>query len=411
MENVNVVFVGHVDHGKSTMIGRLLYDSESVENERVEEVQKFAEELKRRFEFAYFLDALEEERKEGMTIDTTRVVFKGKRHLYTIIDSPGHKEFLKNMLTGASQADTAILVVSAKEGIQEQTRRHMFLINLLGIKQVIVAVNKMDAVGYSKSQFEKIKDEMKMFLNSLGYDAEKIPFVPVSAMEGDNIYKRSEKMEWFDDTLIETLDKSIAAHERLLTKPLRFSVQDTYDVDGEKLVVGLVESNVMQKGDEVIFQPSGVRVRVEKIKIFEGELEEAKAGDAVGLGFSVPREIKRGEVCGRPDNPPRVAQEFSGEMVLLSGNLRKEETVTIRCGTAKVKCEVREISQRINSETGAPLEEFSEEVKPNEAAIVKFHALEPLVMEKFSDIPELGRFVVAKDDKNVGAGIVLEVGG
>lgn len=411
MENVNVVFVGHVDHGKSTTIGRLLYDSESITTERVEEIQKFAEELKERFEFAYFLDALEEERKDRMTIDTTRVVFKGKNRLYTIIDSPGHKKFLKNMLTGASQADMAILVVSAKEGIQEQTRRHMFLVSLLGIKHVVVAVNKMDAIGYNRRGFERIKDEMKKFLNSLNYDAEKIPFVPVSAMEGYNVYKRSGKMGWFGGTLIEALDRSVIVHEKLLTKPLRFSVQDVYDINGGRLVVGRVESNILRKGDQIVFQPSGVQARVEKIDIFDGELEEAGVGDAVGLSLSTSQGVGRGEVCGRLDDPPRAVDGFSGEIVLLSGNLRKKETIAVRCGTAKVKCEVEEISKKINSETGEPLEELSEVVRPNEAAIVKFRALEPLVVEKFSEIPELGRFVVVKNDKNVGAGVVLEVGG
>ena len=410
MKNVNVVFVGHIDHGKSTLIGRLLYDSESVTDDRVEEIQRFADEFKRRFEFAHFLDAFEEERKGAMTIDTTRVVFKGKDRLYTIIDSPGHKEFLKNMLTGASQADMAILVVSAREGIQEQTRRHMFLVSLLGIKHVVVAVNKMDTVGYTKNRFMKIRDEMKKFLRSLGYDAEKIPFVPVSARRGDNVFKRSGKIGWFEGTLIESLDKSVA-HEKLLAKPLRFSVQDVYDVDGRRLVVGRVESNIIRKGDEVIFQPSGVRAIVEKIETLDGELEEAGVGSAVGLGLGTPQTVGRGEVCGRPDDPPRAVKEFSGEMVLLSGELSKGETIAVRCGTAKVDCGVKEISKKINSETGEPLEEFSEVVRPNEAAMIKFHALEPLVVEKFSEIPELGRFVVVKNDKNVGAGVVLGVSG
>jgi len=410
MENVNVVFVGHIDHGKSTTIGRLLYDSDSVESERVEEIQKFTDELKRRFEFAYFLDALEEERKGDMTIDTTRVVFKGKDRLYTIIDSPGHKEFLKNMLTGASQADAAILILSVEEGIQEQTRRHIFLVSLLGIKHIVVAINKMDAVGYDQQAFEKIKDEMKKFLGSLGFEAEKIPFVPISAREGDNVFKRSEKMPWFDGTLISALDRTVSVREKLLTKPLRFAVQDVYDVSGEKIVVGRVESNVIRQNDELAFQPSGIHVRVERIKVFEGELKEAKAGDAVGLVLSPPTTIRRGEVCSLAKDPPKAVGEFSGELVLLFGELRKGDTIVVRCSTAKVNCEVQDISKKINSETGESIEELSDVVNPNEAAIVKFRALEPLVVEKFSEIPELGRFVIAKNDKNVGAGVTLEVG-
>jgi elongation factor 1-alpha len=411
MENVNVVFVGHVDHGKSTTIGRLLYDSESVEMERVEEIQKFAEELKRRFEFAYFLDALEEERKGEMTIDTTRVVFKSKNCLYTIIDSPGHKEFLKNMLTGASQADVAIVVVSVEEGIQEQTRRHLFLLNLLGINHLVVAVNKMDVVGYEQNAFEKTKREMEMFLGSLGFDVKKIPFIPISASEGDNVFKQSQRMPWFDGTLVDALDKVVMARQNLLTKPLRFSVQDIYEVGGEKLVVGRVESNVLGRDDELVFQPSSVQAQVKRIKIFEGELEEARAGDAVGLVLDSSGKVRRGDVGGWVSDPPKAVNEFLGELVLLLGSLSKGETVAIRCGTANVSCKINDISKKINSETGEFSEEFPDAIRPNEAAIVRFQALEPIVVEKFSEIPELGRFVIAKNGKNVGAGIVLEAGG
>ncbi len=205
--NVNVVLVGHVDHGKSTLIGRLLYDSESIKDERVEEIQKLAEEYKRRFEFAYFLDSFEDELKEERTIDTVSLMFKSKRNYYTITDVPGHKEFIKNMLTGASHADVAVLVVSAEEGVQEQTRGHMFLLKMLGIKQVFVAVNKMDAVDYKKERFETVKNQISELLNSFDYQTEEMLFIPVSALEGDNIYRRSEGMVWFDGpTLIEALD-------------------------------------------------------------------------------------------------------------------------------------------------------------------------------------------------------------
>ena len=402
--NVNVVLVGHVDHGKSTLIGRLLYDSESIMDERVEEIQKLAEEYKRRFEFAYFLDSFEDELKEERTIDTVSLMFKSKKNYYTITDVPGHKEFIKNMLTGASHADVAVLVVSADEGVQEQTRRHMFLLKMLGINQVFVVVNKMDAVDYKKERFETVKEEISKLLNSFDYAAEKMLFIPASAMEGDNIYRRSEGMEWYEGpTLIEALD---GVTQEGKEKPLRFVVQDVYEVEGEKIVVGRVESGMLRKGDEVISEPSCIKTKVEKIKVFEGELEEAATMDSVGI--VIKGEVKRGDVFGLVGNPPKPAKEFLGEAVLLGKELKKGEPIELRCGTAKVKCEIKEIKEKIDSETGEVMEENPEEINEHDAATIVF-ATEPLVVEKFAEIPELGRFVLVKNERNIGAGVVLDV--
>jgi translation elongation factor TU len=401
--NVNVVLVGHVDHGKSTLIGRLLYDSESIKDERVEEIQKLAEEYKRRFEFAYFLDSFEDELKEERTIDTVSLMFKSKLNYYTITDVPGHKEFIKNMLTGASHADVAVLVVSAGEGVQEQTRRHMFLLKMLGIKQVFVVVNKMDAVDYKKERFETVKKQITELLNSFDYQTEEMLFIPASAMEGDNIYKESERMEWYNGpTLIEALD-GVTVEEK--EKPLRFVVQDVYVVEGEKIVVGRVESGMLRKGDEVIFEPSGVKEKIEKIKVFEGELEEASTGDCIGI--LINGEVRRGDVGGAVENPPMSKEQFLGEAVLLGKNMKKGETVELRCGTAKVRCEIKEIKEKINSETGEVMESNPEGINEHDAATIVF-ATEPLVVEKFAEIPELGRFVLVKDSKNIGAGVVLD---
>ncbi len=397
----NVVFVGHVDHGKSTLIGRLLYDSDSITEGRVAEIQKLAEEYKRKFEFAYFLDSFDDELKEERTIDTTGVMFKGK-NLYAVTDVPGHKEFIKNMLTGASHADVAVLVVSAEEGIQEQTRRHAFLIHMLGIKQILVVVNKMDAVDYKEEVFQGVKNEVAQLLAS--FDYHNLEFIPGSAMKGDNIYRPSEQMEWYHGpTLIEALDGIKISKE---AKPLRFVVQDTYIVDSDTVIVGRVESGTLRKDDEVIFHPSGVKGRIEKIKVFEGELEKAEVGDSIGIVTGC--KPKRGDACGSVENPPVPTCEFLGEIVLLDNNLRKGEVVELRCGTRKVRCEVREIREKINSETGEVMERYPEQINEHEAATILF-ATEPLVVERFSEIPELGRFVLVRG-RNIGAGIVLETG-
>ena len=397
---VSVVIVGHVDHGKSTLIGRLLYDSDSITEGRVEEIQKLAEEYKKRFEFAYFLDSFDDELKEERTIDTTGVMFKGEKNLYSITDVPGHKEFIKNMLTGASHAEVAVLVVAADEGIQEQTGRHAFLINMLDIKKLFVMVNKMDAVDYREENFLDIRNKVAKLLTSFGYHD--VVFIPGSALEGDNVYKPSQRMKWYEgSTLIEALDEVEISKE---LKPLRFVVQDTYLVDSDKIVVGRVESGTLRKGDEVIFQPSGVGGKIERIKAFDCEVPEANVGDSIGI--MVNKEVKRGDVCGLVEVPPIPTEEFLGEAVLLEKNLRKGDKLELRCGTRRVKCEIKEIKERINSETGEVVERNPAEITENEAATILF-ATEPLVVEKFSEIPELGRFILVRD-RNIGAGVVLE---
>lgn len=394
----NVVIIGHVDHGKSTLIGRLLYDSESVTEGRVQEIQKLADEFKRRFEFAYFIDSFDDELKEERTIDTSQVMFKGKR-IYTVTDVPGHKEFIKNMLTGASHADVAVLVVASQEGIKEQTGRHTFLINMLGIKNLFVLVNKMDLVDYKQDVFEKVKTDVTQLLSTVGF--QNVSFIPGSAWEGDNIYKKSNRMPWYKGpTLIEALDQIELREE---SKPLRFVVQDTYTIEGEKITVGRVESGSLCKGDKVVFQPSGISGTIGRIIYYPDEIEKAETGDSVGIVTDC--SPVRGDVCGLIDNPPHVSTEFLGEAVLLDENLKHGETVEIRCGTKRAKCTVKELQEKLNSETGEVIGKSPEHISEHEAATIIFRS-EPMVVEKFSEIPELGRFVLVRD-KNIAAGIVL----
>ena len=400
--NLNAVIVGHVDHGKSTLIGRLLYDSETLPDDRLAEIQKLLEEYKKRFEFAYFLDSFEEELKEERTIDTTRVLFKGKgENYYTIVDVPGHKEFIKNMLTGACHAQVAILVVSSPDGVQEQTRRHAFLVHMLGIRDIIVAVNKMDLVDYKQSTFDKVKAETAGLLSSLGY-ASPI-YIPISAIEGDNVYKASGNMPWYQGpTLIEELDglKPKEAGE----KPLRFVVQDVYAVGPEKITVGRVESGRLKKGEELVFQPSNLKGKVEKIKLFPEEIEEAAIGDSVGI--LVDCEPVRGDVAGLPSSQPKPVTSFLGEVALLEGTLGTGDEIEMKCGTKRARCKVTAIKEQINSETGAVVGKDIDRIGENEAATIIFQS-EPVVIEAFSELPELGRFILARGNKNIGAGVIL----
>ena len=399
--NVNVVIIGHVDHGKSTLIGRLLYDSETIPDDKLDEIQIILKEYGKQFEFAYFLDSFEEEFKEERTIDTTRVMFKG-RNYYTIVDVPGHTEFIKNMLTGACQAQVASLVVSAFDGIQEQTGRHAFLVHMPRVKNILVAINKMDLVNYSQAVFRRVQEETSSLLASLGYSA--MAFVPISAVEGDNIYKPSERMEWYHGpTLVQALDETEL--ETASEKPLRFVVQDVYHLDSEKVTVGRIECGTLRKGEELVFQPSSVRGKVRKIIDFPREVTDGRAGDSVGI--VVGCETKRGDVGGHIENPPRFVDRFLGEVVLIEGTLKKGDIFGIKCGTNRGECVVEEIRERISSETGEVIEENSTEVGKNEVATAIFKTA-PMVVDRFSEIPELGRFVLTRGGRNVAPGIVLE---
>ena len=404
---VNIVIVGHVDHGKSTLIGRLLYDSQSIKDKKIEEIQKIAQQYQKKFEFAYLLDSLEEEVKEEKTIDTTQVIFKGKNY-YTIIDAPGHKEFLKNMLTGASYADAAVLVVSGVEGLEEQTRRHLFLLHFLRLGQIFICINKMDILQYQQGSFEKTKKELAELLASLNYDPETIPSIPISALKGDNIYNKSEKMAWYQGpTLIEALDENIKP-EGKESSLLRFVVQDTYRVDEEKIIVGRVEAGTLREEDEVVFSPSGLKTEIKEIKIFGEKITQATPGDSIGLILKEDSRVKRGEVCGLADSPPVARKSFSGEMVLLSGKVLENESLLIKCATNKVKCQISKIIKKIDSETAKEIHTVPQKLNANEAAWIKLRLLEPMVVEEYSQVPALGRFILEKNHKDIAAGVILE---
>lgn len=403
----NIVIVGHVDHGKSTLIGRLLYDSNNIKDGKIEEVKKVAAEYKKKFEFAHLLDSLEEEVKEEKTIDTTQVIFKGKNY-YTIIDTPGHKEFLKNMLTGASYAHAGVLVVSAFEGVGEQTRRHLFLLHFLRINQIFICINKLDKLDYQKTSFEKMKKELTEILTSLHYHPEKIPFIPISALEGDNVYNKSRKISWYQGpTLIEALDENIKLQEEN-TSLLRFVVQDTYQIKKEKIVVGRVEAGTLREKDKIIFFPSGLKTRIKEIKVFGKKIKEANLGDSIGLILQEDGRIKRGEVCGLADSPPVARKSLLADIVLLSGELQENESLLIKCGTNKVKCQISKIIEKIDSETAKEIHTDPQKLSSNETARMKFKLLEPMVVEEYSQVRALGRFILEKNNKNVAAGIILE---
>ena len=411
LPRINLVIIGHKDHGKSTLIGRLLYDSKAIQEKKLEDIKAELKQTgKRKFEFAFLLDSLEEERRGGLTIDIMQTPFKSKKYLYTIIDCPGHREFIKKMLTGASQADAAVLVVSAKEGIQDQTRQHTFLIKTLGIKQLVVAVNKMDKVGYKESSYQETCNQLRPILQSLGYND--VPMVPVSAMEGDNVYKKSRKMGWYKGpTLIETLDEKIVPLSLPLNKPLRGVVQDIYPYEGNKQVIACkIESGVLKPKKDVVFNPSGKTGRLEKILSFGTVMEKAEPGESVGLLVNNVDDVERGEVLSYADNQPVKVKSFTAEVILFSDiQIREGDNITIRYGTAEKKCKVRKIISEIDPVNLTVKAESSKVLKDETVGEVELLALEPVCLEKYSDFPELGRFVIEGKKGTAAAGIVLEI--
>ncbi|MBU5557904.1 MAG: translation elongation factor EF-1 subunit alpha [Candidatus Aenigmatarchaeota archaeon] len=413
--HMNLVTIGHVDHGKSTLVGRLLYDSGNIKEEDMRKLKEIAKELKKEtFEFAFVMDKLKEERERGVTIDIMHTRFDTPKYYFTIIDAPGHRDFVKNMITGASQADAAILVCSAKEGVQEQTKEHVFLIKVLGVKQMIVAINKMDAVNYDKAKFETLKTDLTKLLQTVGYDVSKILFIPVSAYAGDNVVKKSTNMPWYTGpTLFETLD-TLVVPPQPIDKPLRLPIQDVYTITGIGTVpVGRVETGILKTGDTLVFEPSGVKGEVKSIEMHHEQISEAKPGD--NIGFSVrgvtKKDIKRGDVAGKPDNPPTVAKEFTAQIIVLQhpNVITVGYTPVFHVHTAQVACKITEIQKKIDAKTGATLQEKPDFIKAGDAAIIKCVPSRPLVIESAKNIPELGRFAIRDMGMTVAAGICLDV--
>ncbi len=420
--HLNLVFIGHVDHGKSTTVGRILLDAGII---RQEEVDKFRAEAeakgKATFEFAWVMDDLKEERERGVTIDVAHRRFDTQKYYFTIIDAPGHRDFVKNMITGASQADAAVLVCSAAEGVQEQTREHVFLSRTLGIRQLIAAVNKMDRqeVQYSEKKFNETKEELSKLLKGVGFRIpEDVTFIPISAFKDDNINKASPNMTWYKGpTLMQALD-ALKVPEKPVDKPLRLPIQDVYTITGIGTVpVGRVETGRLKIGDKVVFMPSGKTGEVKSIEMHHEQLQQAEPGDNVGFNVRGidKNDIKRGDVVGPSSSPPTVVESFTAQVQILNhpSIVTEGYTPVFHCHTAHVACEFTEIQKKLNPKTGQPMEERSPDkvitLQTGDAAIVKITPTRPLVVEKYKELPQLGRFAIRDMGQTVAAGVVIDV--
>ncbi len=418
-EHMNLVFVGHVDHGKSTTVGRLLYDAGSVSEQELRKLKEKAKELgKAGFEFAFVMDNLKEERERGVTIDLAHKKFDTGKYYFTIIDAPGHKDFIKNMITGASQADSAVLVVAANDGIMAQTKEHVFLCRTLGVQQLIVAVNKMDMKDYSEDVFNKIKADVEALLKTVGYDPSKVNFIPIASLPGDNVVKKTDNMPWYKGpTLLLALDL-FNIPEKPTNLPLRLPIQDVYNITGIGVVpVGKVETGIMKVGDKVIFVPAregkGISGEVKSIEMHHEQLKQAGPGDNVGFNVRgiEKKDIARGDVLGHVDNAPTVASEFTAQIVVLNhpSVMTVGYTPVFHIHTSQVACQIMAILKKLNAATGETIAENPDFIKNGDAAIIKVKPVQPIVIEKQKDIPHMSRFAIRDSGVTVAAGMCIDL--
>ncbi len=411
----NLAIIGHVDHGKSTLVGRLLFETGSVPEHVIEQHKAEAEEKgKGGFEFAYVMDNLAEERERGVTIDIAHQEFDTDNYHFTIVDCPGHRDFVKNMITGASQADNAVLVVAADDGVAPQTKEHVFLARTLGIDELIVAVNKMDLVDYGESNYDDVVDEVKQLLAQVQFDADNANFIPISAFEGDNIAEASDNTSWYGGpTILEALD-NLDAPEPPTDAPLRLPIQDVYTISGIGTVpVGRIETGVMEIGDDVVFQPSDVGGEVKTIEMHHEEVPRAEPGDNVGFNVRGigSDDIRRGDVCGAAEDPPSVAETFEAQVIVMQhpSVITAGYTPVFHAHTAQVACTVESIDKKMDPATGEVAEENPDFIQSGDAAIVTVRPQKPLSIEPSSEIPELGSFAIRDMGQTVAAGKVLSV--
>jgi bifunctional enzyme CysN/CysC len=403
---MKLVIVGHVDHGKSTLVGRLMSDTDSLPSGKLDFVKDICKRQGKEFEYAFLLDALEEEQEQGITIDTSQIFFNTKKRRYVIIDAPGHKEFLKNMVTGAANAESALLLIDAHEGIQEQSRRHGYILKLLGLTQVAVVINKMDLVNYDPNIYNKIKTEYTKFLGSMGIEARE--FIPVSAKLGVNIAKTSDKVPWYKGpSILQMLDqfteKKIPTH-----LPFRFPVQDVYKFDERRIISGRVESGKVNVGDQLVFSPSNKVGVIKSIEAWSVDKQPKKAEASESVGFTLGEQIfvERGDVASLKSELPIVSTTFDVNVFWMGQqNLEKGRIYTLKLTTQEVPCEVVEFKKVTDASTLETLK-GQEYLAKNDVAEVTLRTSTPVVFDLFGSIPTTGRFVLVDEYDVCGGGII-----
>merc|ERR1712025_228241 len=423
--HLNIVVIGHVDSGKSTTTGHLIYKLGGIDKRVIEKFEKEAAEMnKRSFKYAWVLDKLKAERERGITIDIALWKFETPKYHCTVIDAPGHRDFIKNMITGTSQADCSVLIIDSTNGGFEagiskdgQTREHALLSFTLGVKQMIVALNKMDATEpkYSKNRYEEIVKEVGGYLKKVGYNPAKISFVPISGFQGDNMIERSTNMDWYKGpTLLEALDQC-SPPVRPSDKPLRLPLQDVYKIGGIGTVpVGRVETGIIKPGMVVIFAPVNVTTEVKSVEMHHESLPEAGPGDNVGFNVKnvSVKDIRRGNVASDSKNDPaKEAKTFNAQVIVMNhpGEIGNGYSPVLDCHTAHIACKFKELKEKIDRRSGKKMEDFPKKIKSGDAAIVRMTPSKPMCVETFSQYPPLGRFAVRDMRQTVAVGVIKGV--
>jgi len=412
---LRVVFVGHVDHGKSTLIGRILSDTNSLPEGKLEQVQRACAAENMEFEFAFLLDALLEEQEQNITIDTTQIPFKTAKRNYMIIDAPGHKEFLKNMITGASSADAAVLVIAANEGVQEQSKRHAYLLSLLGVRQFCVVVNKMDLADYSEARFLEIEKKYRVFLKTLNLETD--VFIPASARFGENITARSTKMKWHHGpTLAEALD-AMTPMAPPTDLPLRLCVQDVYKFDDRRIIAGRIETGMLQVGDELVFSPANKTSIVQSIEHWPPVTTAATspranngiaiAGDSIGITLHEQIFVERGYVASHSKDAPIETNRFHADLFWIARQpARLSHLYTARLATQEVKCQIVSLDEVMDSSSLERNPTKADQLARNEVGRLTIQTRAPIVLDNHDRLPPLGRFVLVDDGMICGGGII-----
>ena len=403
--HMNLAFIGHVDHGKSTLVGHLLLLEGAIAEQQLDEGED---------KFRFVMDKLGEERERGVTIDLAHAKFETQKYEYTVVDCPGHRDFFKNMITGASQADAAVLVVAANDGIMPQTKEHIFLSRTLGINQLIIAINKMDVVDYSEDKFNELKEELGALISTVGFKPSDVPFIPVSAFEGDNISEKSSNTPWYKgNTLVQELD-ALDEPDKPVDLPLRLPIQDVYSITGVGTVpVGRIETGILKTAENIAFEPAGVTGEVKSIEMHHEVLDKAEPGDNVGFNVRGvgKNDIKRGDVAGTTQNPPSVAKEFKAQIVVLQhpGVMTVGYTPVFHAHTAQVACTFLSLDVKLDPATGQPKEENPDFLKTGDAALVTIKPTKPMVIENIKEIPHMGRFAIRDMGQTVAAGMCIDI--
>jgi len=410
-EDMHIVIVGHVDHGKSTVIGRLLADTHSLPEGKLQAIQEMCRRNAKPFEYAFLLDALKDEQAQGITIDSARSFFKTKKRDYIIIDAPGHIEFLKNMITGASRASAALLVIDANEGVMENSKRHGYMLSMLGIKSVAVLVNKMDLVNYDEQVFNNIKKEYNIFLQKIGIKAK--AYIPISAFKGDNIVNTSSNMPWYNDLHVLSLLDNFESEKDSNQLPFRMAVQDVYKFtsnnDNRRIVAGTIASGILKVNDEVIFYPSGKKSKVKSIEAFNSPIKTiAKSDEAIGFTLEKQIFIKRGEIaCKKGQVSVKTATTFKCSIFWLSNNFLEEGSrFIIKIGSEKVQAKLKQINETIDSSNLDVINK--KQIKKHEVSKCIIECEKAIAFDTNDIALKTSRFVIVDNYEISGGGIILE---